>query len=261
MLQPSGSNPVGGTTLDLQVLSRLQVLYRLVERAVERTSLWSQPCPLFADAREGTTLALTGSVLIRTGVVQHRLIAQLRRQAAIDPLIGLVTRRVLDAATQSAVSGAETQVGTSLVMIDVDRAAATTSPCDERKSSSASSATPRSCCRAGRPSRCPSAPAPPTPPSMAPAREPPTPAPTPPATSPSTVGAAGSAGSPRPNRGHPRPWTPHHPAPRCSSDPEPLAPPAQAGMDTDAPRRRGRSTPRGLQILGRCGAAAPSASD
>jgi diguanylate cyclase (GGDEF)-like protein len=69
----------------------------------------------------GTTLALTGSVLIRAGVVQDRLIAQLRRQAAIDPLTGLVTRRVLDEATQSAISGAEAQVGTSLVMIDVDR--------------------------------------------------------------------------------------------------------------------------------------------
>jgi diguanylate cyclase (GGDEF)-like protein len=60
-------------------------------------------------------------VLIRAGVVQDRLIAQLRRQAAIDPLTGLVTRRVLDEATQSAITGAEAQVGTSLVMIDVDR--------------------------------------------------------------------------------------------------------------------------------------------
>jgi diguanylate cyclase (GGDEF)-like protein len=69
----------------------------------------------------GTTLALIAAVLLRAGVVQDRLIAQLRRQAAIDPLTGLVTRRVLDEATQSAISGAEAQVGTSLVMIDVDR--------------------------------------------------------------------------------------------------------------------------------------------
>ena len=69
----------------------------------------------------GTTLTLTAMVLIRAGVVQDRLVAQLRRQAAIDPLTGLVTRRVLDEATQSAITGAEAQVGTSLVMIDVDR--------------------------------------------------------------------------------------------------------------------------------------------
>jgi diguanylate cyclase (GGDEF)-like protein len=68
-----------------------------------------------------TALALIAAVLIRAGVVQDRLIAQLRRQAAIDPLTGLVTRRVLDEATQSAISGAEAQVGTALVMIDVDR--------------------------------------------------------------------------------------------------------------------------------------------
>jgi diguanylate cyclase (GGDEF)-like protein len=69
----------------------------------------------------GTSLALIAAVLIRAGVVQDRLIAQLRRQAAIDPLTGLVTRRVLDEVTQSAIAGAEAQAGTSLVMIDVDR--------------------------------------------------------------------------------------------------------------------------------------------
>jgi diguanylate cyclase (GGDEF)-like protein len=69
----------------------------------------------------GTTLALVALVLIRAGVVQDRLVAQLRRQAAIDPLTGLVTRHVLDEATQSAITGAAAQVGTSLVMIDVDR--------------------------------------------------------------------------------------------------------------------------------------------
>jgi diguanylate cyclase (GGDEF)-like protein len=69
----------------------------------------------------GTTLTLTALVLTRAGVVQDRLIAQLRRQVAIDPLTGLVTRRVLDEATQSAITGAEAPMGTSLVMIDVDR--------------------------------------------------------------------------------------------------------------------------------------------
>jgi diguanylate cyclase (GGDEF)-like protein len=69
----------------------------------------------------GTTLALIAVVLIRAGETQDRLVAQLRRQAAIDPLTGLVTRRVLDEATQTAITGAEAQVGTSLVLIDVDR--------------------------------------------------------------------------------------------------------------------------------------------
>ena len=68
----------------------------------------------------GTTLTLTASVLARAGVVQDRLVARLRRQAAIDPLTGLVTRRVLDDATQCAIAGAGAQVGTSLVLIDVD---------------------------------------------------------------------------------------------------------------------------------------------
>lgn len=50
----------------------------------------------------GTTLALTGSVLIRAGVVQDRLRAQLRQQAAIDPLTGLVTRRASHTAQRGA---------------------------------------------------------------------------------------------------------------------------------------------------------------
>jgi diguanylate cyclase (GGDEF)-like protein len=69
----------------------------------------------------GTALALTGWVLSHAGVIQDRLVAQLRRQAAIDPLTGLVTRRVLDEATLAAITGAGAQVGTALVMIDVDR--------------------------------------------------------------------------------------------------------------------------------------------
>lgn len=69
----------------------------------------------------GTALTLTAWVLSHAGVIQDRLVAQLRRQAAIDPLTGLVTRRVLDEATLAAITGAGAQVGTALVMIDVDR--------------------------------------------------------------------------------------------------------------------------------------------
>jgi diguanylate cyclase (GGDEF)-like protein len=69
----------------------------------------------------GTTLVLTAAVLTRAGAIHDRLVTQLRQQAAIDPLTGLVTRRVLDEATRSAMTGAETHVGTSLVIVDVDR--------------------------------------------------------------------------------------------------------------------------------------------
>ncbi len=47
--------------------------------------------------------------------------AELRRHAAIDPLTGLATRRVLDDATRIALTAAEARVGTALVIIDLDR--------------------------------------------------------------------------------------------------------------------------------------------
>ena len=59
-------------------------------------------------------------LLIRSAERQELLVAQLRRQAAIDPLTGLVTRRVLDQAAQSALSGAASSSGTALVLLDVD---------------------------------------------------------------------------------------------------------------------------------------------
>jgi diguanylate cyclase (GGDEF)-like protein len=64
-------------------------------------------------------LAMT-MLLIRAGQRQDLLVAELRRQAAIDPLTGLVTRRVLDDAVRSALTGADGG-GTALVMLDVDR--------------------------------------------------------------------------------------------------------------------------------------------
>jgi diguanylate cyclase (GGDEF)-like protein len=62
------------------------------------------------------TMAL---VLVRARNRQEALVAQLRRAAAIDPLTGLVTRRVLDEATLAALGAAEAE-GTALVLIDVD---------------------------------------------------------------------------------------------------------------------------------------------
>jgi diguanylate cyclase (GGDEF)-like protein len=67
-----------------------------------------------------TALVTTAALLIRAGQRQERLIAKLKRQAAIDPLTGLVTRRVLDEAAQSAMTGAASRQGTSLLLLDVD---------------------------------------------------------------------------------------------------------------------------------------------
>lgn len=69
----------------------------------------------------GTTLVLTATLLILAGATHERLVDQLRRQAGMDPLTGLVTRRVLDEAARSAMTGDDGQVETSLVLVDVDR--------------------------------------------------------------------------------------------------------------------------------------------
>jgi diguanylate cyclase (GGDEF)-like protein len=63
-----------------------------------------------------TTAVLLGSATER----QARLVARLEEMAAIDPLTGLVTRRVLDQAASSALSGANSDEGTSLILLDVD---------------------------------------------------------------------------------------------------------------------------------------------
>ena len=68
----------------------------------------------------GGTLILMGSVLGRAMAAQHCLVEKLRLQAAIDPLTGLVTRRVLDDAV-SAISQATSPPGTALVLIDIDK--------------------------------------------------------------------------------------------------------------------------------------------
>ena len=63
----------------------------------------------------------TAAVLIHSGERQAELIEKLERLAAIDPLTGLATRRVLDEAAQSALSGAASGEGTSLIVLDVDQ--------------------------------------------------------------------------------------------------------------------------------------------
>jgi diguanylate cyclase (GGDEF)-like protein len=65
-------------------------------------------------------LLTTVGLLIDAGLRQDALVGQLQRQAAIDPLTGLATRRVLDHAAQSALSGAASGDGTAMILIDID---------------------------------------------------------------------------------------------------------------------------------------------
>ncbi len=69
----------------------------------------------------GATLAAITVLLVRAGQQQDRLTTELRRQAAIDPLTGLVTRRVLDDAADAALANAAGGGGTVLILADVDR--------------------------------------------------------------------------------------------------------------------------------------------
>jgi diguanylate cyclase (GGDEF)-like protein len=65
-------------------------------------------------------IVATTSVLIASGERQDALVAELRRQAAVDPLTGLVTRRVFDEAATSALSGAVRAQGVGLILLDID---------------------------------------------------------------------------------------------------------------------------------------------
>ncbi|MFI7548076.1 GGDEF domain-containing protein, partial [Actinoplanes sp. NPDC049599] len=77
-------------------------------------------------------IGLMTGLLVLAGQRQERLVARLQAQAAIDPLTGLVTRRILDEAMQKAVSGdvrpmprqsgdaAFLEQGTALILIDLD---------------------------------------------------------------------------------------------------------------------------------------------
>ena len=68
----------------------------------------------------GAVLVTTMLLLLASAERQEELVARLVQQAAVDPLTGLVTRRVLDQAAHSALSGAATQDGTALMLLDVD---------------------------------------------------------------------------------------------------------------------------------------------
>lgn len=68
----------------------------------------------------GAVLITTMVLLLTSAERQEQLVDRLSRQAAVDPLTGLVTRRVLDQAAQSALSGAANHDGTALMLLDVD---------------------------------------------------------------------------------------------------------------------------------------------
>ena len=61
------------------------------------------------------------ALLVVAGERNDVLIAELEHQAAIDPLTGLVTRRVLDRVASAALQGAASDVGTAMLLVDVDR--------------------------------------------------------------------------------------------------------------------------------------------
>jgi diguanylate cyclase (GGDEF)-like protein len=66
------------------------------------------------------TLLVMAALLVRSGQTRDRLVAELERQAAVDALTGLVTRRAFDEALEAALSRPAGGEGNALVLIDVD---------------------------------------------------------------------------------------------------------------------------------------------
>lgn len=66
-------------------------------------------------------LITTAALLSISSERQAQLVARLEQLAAVDPLTGLVTRRVFDSAATSAMSGAGSDDGTSLILLDIDK--------------------------------------------------------------------------------------------------------------------------------------------
>jgi diguanylate cyclase (GGDEF)-like protein len=65
-------------------------------------------------------LMLMTGLLVQAGRRQERLVALLESQASLDPLTGLVTRRVLDEAVLRALNAPAVHAGTALILVDVD---------------------------------------------------------------------------------------------------------------------------------------------
>jgi diguanylate cyclase (GGDEF)-like protein len=103
--------PVAGVTSIAAVVADAVVVLSLKPLATALTELGYVSAALLAVA----------ALLVRAGQRQDNLVAELRRQAAIDSLTGLVTRRVLDDALQCALSSADRDDGNALMMLDIDR--------------------------------------------------------------------------------------------------------------------------------------------
>lgn len=69
----------------------------------------------------GAALVTSSLLLVRSAERQAAMMAVLEHHATTDPLTGLVTRRIFDVATQTALSAPSATNGTALIMLDVDR--------------------------------------------------------------------------------------------------------------------------------------------
>lgn len=79
------------------------------------------PREALLDATYMTAVLLTvGYLLLHSGERQARLVAELARLAAVDPLTGLVTRRTFDEALGDVLTRPVGEEGTSLLLLDVD---------------------------------------------------------------------------------------------------------------------------------------------
>jgi diguanylate cyclase (GGDEF)-like protein len=65
-------------------------------------------------------LGLMTGLLVLAGQRQDSLVALLESQASLDPLTGLVTRRVLDEAVRRALEAPMVHPGTALILVDID---------------------------------------------------------------------------------------------------------------------------------------------
>jgi diguanylate cyclase (GGDEF)-like protein len=91
----------------------------VVADTIVTVSLLPGPTALTDSAFLAAALATATTLLSLSGERNDRLIVELERTAAVDPLTGLVTRRVLDSAALTAMQAND--LGTALLLIDLDR--------------------------------------------------------------------------------------------------------------------------------------------
>ncbi|MCE0535788.1 GGDEF domain-containing protein [Kineosporia rhizophila] len=107
----TGAAAVWGIVLAIALAGSLALLfshYPLAEAVRDFVYLW--------------VVATSSSVLLTRGnQARRRLTEQLRRQADLDDLTGLVTRRVLDEAARGALAAGPGPPGAALLVVDLDR--------------------------------------------------------------------------------------------------------------------------------------------